>query len=207
MIQDALKYTRGQSTTTTDANPSNRNLGGLALSCILLAVPQGTSSLPPSAQQALYRSVSHGTSTGGIRQRGDGRTSSAVLEIRRLSGLTWEQLAKLLGVSRRSVHFWASGKTLTGSNETRVFDLLALLRRIDRGSAQRNRAALLKPSSGGQSPFESLAEGQLDRAEKLLGATNMRRIRRRYATDEIKARTPRKPAELIDALQDRVEPA
>ena len=37
-------------------------------------------------------------------------TRKAVSELRRISGLTWEQLAWLFGVSRRSVHFWASGK-------------------------------------------------------------------------------------------------
>jgi hypothetical protein len=32
-----------------------------------------------------------------------------IAEIRHLTGLTWEQLAQVFNVSRRSVHFWASG--------------------------------------------------------------------------------------------------
>jgi DNA-binding transcriptional regulator YiaG len=44
-------------------------------------------------------------------------TQQAVNELRKLSGLTWEQLATLFNVSRRSVHFWASGQSLTSANE------------------------------------------------------------------------------------------
>ena len=34
---------------------------------------------------------------------------AAIAELRRVSGLTWDQLARLVGVSRRTLHFWASG--------------------------------------------------------------------------------------------------
>ena len=47
-------------------------------------------------------------------------TSSAIMELRRLSGLTWEQIATLFNVARRSLHFWASGKPVNAPNEERL---------------------------------------------------------------------------------------
>ena len=47
-------------------------------------------------------------------------TRQAISELRRISGLTWEQLGELFEVSRRSVHFWASGKPLNAANEQRL---------------------------------------------------------------------------------------
>ena len=41
-----------------------------------------------------------------------GTVRQEIAELRSLSGLTWEQTARLLGVTRRSVHFWASGEVL-----------------------------------------------------------------------------------------------
>src|SRR4051812_580671 len=42
---------------------------------------------------------------------------AAIAELRRLTGFTWDQLARLFHVSRRSLHFWASGKIMTPANE------------------------------------------------------------------------------------------
>ena len=80
-------------------------------------------------------------------------------ELRRLSGLTWDQLARLFGVSRRSVHFWASGKPMAPSNEEHLRRLLAVVRKVDRGSARANRAILLGADEDGISLFDLLAAG------------------------------------------------
>ena len=37
-------------------------------------------------------------------------TAEAIMEIRRRSGLTWQELGDLFDVSRRSIHHWANGK-------------------------------------------------------------------------------------------------
>src|SRR5690348_926812 len=47
-------------------------------------------------------------------------TREAILEIRRRAGLTWEELADLFDVSRRSVHHWANGKAVTADHEQRI---------------------------------------------------------------------------------------
>ncbi len=36
-----------------------------------------------------------------------------ICEVRRLSGLTWKQMAGIFGVTSRSVHFWVSGRPMS----------------------------------------------------------------------------------------------
>jgi len=83
--------------------------------------------------------------------------AAAIGELRRLSGFTWDQLARLFNVSRRSLHFWASGKPMAPSNEEHLQRLLAVFRKIDRGSASANRTALLGVREDGSLPFDLLA--------------------------------------------------
>jgi len=133
-------------------------------------------------------------------------TGAAIAELRRLSGLTWDQLARLFAVSRRSLHFWASGKPLTPANEERLNRMLATIRKIDRGSAGANRAALLGASTGGQIPFDMLVEGRYEPVVALtgLGGVPPRPVRPRLSKAAQAARTPPAPEQLVDALHDRV---
>lgn len=131
-------------------------------------------------------------------------TRQAVNELRKLSGLTWEQLARLFGVSRRSVHFWASGKPLSATHEQTVLRVLTILRAADRGDARSNRAALLG-SVGGASAFELLSLGRFaDAAERLGTGPGRRRLPVTPLSPEAAAaRKPPPPDELVDALDDR----
>jgi DNA-binding transcriptional regulator YiaG len=71
-----------------------------------------------------------------------------LVETREASGLTWDQLARYFGVSRRAVHLWAAGGRMSAANE----ELLAhLVRAVDavRGlDPAARRQALLRPESG-----------------------------------------------------------
>jgi hypothetical protein len=73
------------------------------------------------------------------------RAREAIFELKRLSGLTWEELAALLSVTRRSLHLWANGGAINTLNERHVRDLLMAMRELDRGTARENRALLLAP--------------------------------------------------------------
>lgn len=133
------------------------------------------------------------------------RAAAAIMELRRLTGLTWDQLAHLFSISRRSLHLWASGKAMAPSNEEHLQRLLALIRRIDRGSASANRTALLAVGEDGTLPFDLLAAGQYDRVAALLGPGEARRVvAPKLSPDAMAARAPRPPEELVGALQDRI---
>lgn len=132
-------------------------------------------------------------------------TRKAVSELRRISGLTWEQLAELFGVSRRSVHFWASGRPLNAVNHQRLMRVLDVVRHADRGTARGTREALLAARGGGTA-FGMLADQRFWEARTALGRGRSRLVPTLTPLSEA-ARTARKPLppdELHDAMSDRV---
>ncbi len=133
-------------------------------------------------------------------------TQQAVNELRKLSGLTWEQLASLFDVSRRSVHFWASGQPLTSANEEKLNRILDVVEYISRGSASSNRSLLMSITDDGESYLELLKAGEFDRVKHLLGAGNAPakpQLGQLSPAAEMSRRPPN-PADLVDALQDSV---
>lgn len=96
-------------------------------------------------------------------------TGDAVLEIRRRSGLTWEEIGELFDVSRRSVHNWASGEVLAARNERHVRMVLSAIRHVDRGDPRATRDALMTVGAGGSSAFGLLKQSDLAAAVALAG--------------------------------------
>lgn len=198
---------------------------GLPRSLVLLSDPYtnlGTSSgvpvIPGRGAYAWYQASSSTDWIRGIPMRATstvaepvlqpqgGTVQQAIAELRRLSGLTWEQIARLLGVSRRSVHLWASGEPVRASHQERVQRLLAVLRQVDRGSATENRALLLNASADGALLFDVLADGRFEEALKLMkkGPGRTRPVLTPLSPEERLARTPSLPEQLVDASGDRV---
>ncbi len=132
-------------------------------------------------------------------------TRKAISELRRISGLTWEQLGLLFEVSRRSVHFWASGKPLNAAHEARLMRVLGVVRRADRGSARETRAALLDAGHG-MTPFDLLAEQRFDDARAALGQglKDTMPVLTELSAQARAARRPLPVEELFEALHDRV---
>ena len=129
----------------------------------------------------------------------------AIGELRRLTGLTWDQLARVFNVSRRSLHFWASGKPMAPGNEEHLQRVLAVVRKIDRGLASANRIALLGAREDGSIPFDLLIAGDYERILALLGSGEARRASPTKLSEKARAaRAPRPPEELVGALQDRI---
>lgn len=133
---------------------------------------------------------------------------AALGELRRLSGLTWDELARVFGVSRRSLHFWASGASMARGDEEHLQRVLAVVRKIDRGTASANRAALLSSRQDGSLPLELLVAKDCERIISVLGGGDVRRVALPKLSKEVHAaRAPRPPEELVGALQDRIHPA
>jgi transcriptional regulator with XRE-family HTH domain len=174
----------------------------------IMLVGLGTSSAHALPEQQLRRALPPAEqTTAGANSAPAKPAGSAIAELRRLSGLTWAQLARLFGVSRRSVHFWASGKPMAPSNEEHLQRVLAVVRKIDRGSASANRTALLSVREDDSIPFDLLIAGDYERVFTLLGRGEARRVSPPKLTEEARAaRAPRPPEELVGALQDRIHP-
>lgn len=177
------------------------------LGCMLAGL--GTSSARALPLEILPRvtraaeQTSSGTSLPEVEPAG-----VAIAELRRRSGLTWDQLARLFSVSRRALHFWASGKPMTPSNEEHLQRLLSALRKIDRGSASANRSILLRVDEDGSMVFDLLAARDYDGVVALLGGQEPQRARPPKLAREVRtARAPRPPEELAAAQQDRIHPA
>ncbi len=145
------------------------------------------------------------TSAGGSVEKALG-AGPAIAEIRRLSGLSWEQLSRVFGVTRRALHFWASGKPMSPANEERLHRVLATVRIIDRGSPGVNRSVLLGVGRDGLIPFDLLVNGSSDALVALVGEghASHRRSLIRPAEAASAARPSHTPDELIGAMQDRI---
>lgn len=92
-------------------------------------------------------------------------TAEAIMEIRRRSGLTWQELGELFDVSRRSIHHWANGKSVSAGNDRTIRRMLAAIRHLDRGSQRDTRALLLSVDQAtGASPLDLLQAGRFDDA-------------------------------------------
>jgi hypothetical protein len=132
--------------------------------------------------------------------------SIALMELRRLCGFTWDELATLFNVSRRSLHFWASGKPLNAPNEDHLRQVLDILHQIDTGNAQENRSRLLSKFSDGITPFELLTNKEYQAVIERLGSRTPRVKRINITTSRhvTAFNTPRPPYELVDALPESV---
>lgn len=89
--------------------------------------------------------------------------------IKEHSGLTWDQLGKVLSVSRRAVHMWANGGRLNESNARRLREFSAIVRRVESEISQptpeKVRARLLQVEADGLSIVDRL------RRERSVGPT------------------------------------
>ncbi len=133
-------------------------------------------------------------------------TADVVRQLRDRSGLTWDQLARAVGVDKRSLHNWAGGAPTSAANQERLQRLLALVMFVDRGFVDQNRAALLTPTPDGQLVLDWLARGRDTEVQSLLGPgpspTPGRRPEASVSADERARRRPPPPADLLDGRDD-----
>lgn len=87
--------------------------------------------------------------------------------IRKVSRLSWGELASALGVSRRTIHHWLSGAHPAGVHVARLADLEALVEASAESSPEATRARLLRPQASGRSLLEELALSFGDRSRPI----------------------------------------
>ena len=96
------------------------------------------------------RQAGVGTVTGKFAQEANLPTglSSIVAALKSESGLTADQLGRLLGVSRRSIHNWASGSAIASGHEEKLRELYSLVFSIPAITPDERKSVLLDSSSG-----------------------------------------------------------
>ena len=132
-------------------------------------------------------------------------TAEAVMEIRRRSGLTWEELGELFDVSRRSVHHWANGKPVNAKSDRTIRRMLAAIRHLDEGNQTGTRALLLAvDQTMGVSALDLLKDGRFDEAVgRVEGGWTPEHQRIPLSSAARDARRPQAPMLLLEADQER----
>lgn len=84
--------------------------------------------------------------------------SEAVKWLHSESGLTWEQLARLFGVSRRTVHLWATGGRMNSHHFALLNEVTQIIQGLPVSTAQERRELLLLPSTRARSLYDRLRD-------------------------------------------------
>lgn len=93
-------------------------------------------------------------------ERSSQKQVSSISALRELSGLTTAQLGRLFGVSRRSIHNWIAGATMSAANAERLSELIRVVSAV--GSSPAERRQKLLDSSKGMSIFHTLVARAAD---------------------------------------------
>jgi DNA-binding XRE family transcriptional regulator len=83
------------------------------------------------------------------------------------SGLTWEQMAKLFGVSRRSLHLWANGGRMNAANTESLHRFVAVIATLGGTTNEERRQELFAPRLDRASIFEELRIGNRFSTEQI----------------------------------------
>lgn len=111
------------------------------------------SKTPPYPSEIMTDAAAYAVSV-----KSDPDVSALVRELRSESGLTANQLGRLLGVSRRSVYNWAAGSPIAAAREERLRELHSMVLNLPAKSPDMRRNLLLD-SSNGPSIFRQFVEG------------------------------------------------
>jgi hypothetical protein len=88
-----------------------------------------------------------------IRRPSPTNFSGAIWDLRRHSGLRWQELADALSVSRRAVHHWAKGGHVSAVHAQLIQDLATLVAQYEETAPDATRARLLAPTQTGPAPL------------------------------------------------------
>lgn len=103
----------------------------------------GSSGLPfPAAQQA--------PATEPVSDR--------IAELKKRSCLTWPQVARLFGVSKRAVMLWQAGGQMSAAHEERLTELLSRLHQAPTDEPIETRTWLMAVDEHGTAPYQRWVE-------------------------------------------------
>lgn len=200
------------STVTNTGHASRDNVAIFLASMCLLNGGLGTGSalLMPSFTQFQNYCLSKAINTTSWAFYGQLQENSSklIFEFRRISGLTWDKIAEIFGVTRRAVHFWANGKPMEDFRAEKLHYLITAIRKIDTGYAVQNRRILFAKNESGISLLDLFRKGDfysVNMRMPSVAASSMRD----FKSLSLKARTELEPAispfDLLNADNSRIE--
>jgi DNA-binding transcriptional regulator YiaG len=88
-------------------------------------------------------------------------TSETVRSVHSRSGLTWAELATIFGVSRRSLHNWASGARLNARNASRLERISRVVEALEAETPEQARQQLVAARPNALSLYQDLVRERL----------------------------------------------
>lgn len=82
--------------------------------------------------------------------------AKSVRSLRQRSGLTWEELARIFGVTRRTLYNWSIGGQVSAANAQAIAEVIGSLHDIDSGDPKTTRSRLLAPAEDGATLYARL---------------------------------------------------
>lgn len=120
-------------------------------------------------EQFFESSSSSGNAVSVTVEPADQSPAELVQEFKRVSGLTWAQVADVFEVSSRAPFDWASGKPVNAKNHEKLASAVAVVRFIDRGASEDNRNLLLSEAVDGQTHLNLLQSSEFERVREIAG--------------------------------------
>jgi hypothetical protein len=111
------------------------------------------------------RDVSGADPKGGEHGQGP---AGLIDQVQVSSALTLEELSPLLGVTRRSVQHWRTGRPISARNEHRLRKLVDVFALIPREDPESRRNRIFERHPAGVRAYDLLAEGQFSSAYTLM---------------------------------------
>jgi transcriptional regulator with XRE-family HTH domain len=101
-------------------------------------------------QQHILQTGTHAARLVDVTALG-GDYAPTLRQVQQRSGLTWGEIARTLGVSRRAVHHWASGKRVSDRHVKRIEEFASLVTTHARATSELTRGSLTALRPDGRS--------------------------------------------------------
>lgn len=131
-------------------------------------------------------------------------TARGILAIRQVANLTWDETARIFGVSRRSVHLWANGRHPSGDQERKLNKVLGILSSYQYLGPSSLRERLMASATPGTLYFDLLCKDEFETFQNHFAPENgTGQSPARSLSLDVSRYTPQPPIPLLEALQDR----
>lgn len=132
-------------------------MASLLLASLAIGVAPPTSASTPGLIPLSVRPVRGGEASALGRASATTWPEGVLSRLHARTRLTWEQIARLMGVDRRTIHLWLTGTQPRGPRAERLSRVMQVVEGFGGLTPEEIRGRLLEPGTGGQpSLFETL---------------------------------------------------